>query len=109
MFNLLLGANATVTVAHSRTADLPPFVPYGGYSGRRRRPAGDDQGRLGQARRLSSSMSASTEFRRARTRRGQNAPRRRCRLREAEKVASAITPVPGGVGKMTIAMLMASP
>jgi methylenetetrahydrofolate dehydrogenase (NADP+)/methenyltetrahydrofolate cyclohydrolase len=29
-------------------------------------------------------------------------------LAEAEKVASAITPVPGGVGPMTIAMLMAN-
>ena len=51
MANLLLAANCTVTIAHSRTRDLAGLVPHRRHSGCRRRPAGDDQGRLGEARR----------------------------------------------------------
>jgi methylenetetrahydrofolate dehydrogenase (NADP+)/methenyltetrahydrofolate cyclohydrolase len=107
MFNLLLAANATVTVAHSKTRDLAalcrtadilvaavgrPEMIKGDWVkpgatvidvGINRIPApekGDGKSRLvGDA-----------DF------------------AGAEKVAGAITPVPGGVGPMTIAMLMAN-
>src|SRR5690606_37797462 len=107
MANLLLGANATVTVAHSRTADLPglcrgadilvaavgrPEMVKGDWVkpgatvidvGINRIPApekGEDKTRL----------VGDVAF------------------DEAANVAGAITPVPGGVGPMTIAMLMAA-
>ena len=102
MAQLLLGENATVTVAHSRTRDLPAvarradiLVAAVGRAemvrgdwikpgatvvdvGINRIPTGDGKGRLV----------------------GDVA------YDEAAEVAAAITPVPGGVGPMTIAMLM---
>jgi methylenetetrahydrofolate dehydrogenase (NADP+)/methenyltetrahydrofolate cyclohydrolase len=101
---LLLQENCTVTIAHSRTRDLPEVCrrrrhPRGG-----RGPAGDDQGRLGQARAPASSTSASTGRGPATARAASS--RRRFRVRRA--VAGAITPVPGRVGPMTIALLMAN-
>ena len=107
MFNLLLAANATVTMAHSRTADLPalcrtadilvaavgrPEMVKGDWVkpgavvidvGINRIPA-PDKGE-GKTR-----LVGDVDF------------------PEAEAVAGAITPVPGGVGPMTIAMLMAN-
>jgi methylenetetrahydrofolate dehydrogenase (NADP+) / methenyltetrahydrofolate cyclohydrolase len=107
MASLLLASNATVTIAHSRTRDLPavargadilvaavgrPEMIKGHWIkpgatvidvGINRIPApekGDDKSRL----------VGDVEF------------------ASAEKVAGAITPVPGGVGPMTIAMLMAA-
>ncbi len=107
MANLLLAANCTVTVAHSRTKDLPamartadilvaavgrPEMVKGDWVkpgatvidvGINRIPApdkGDGKTRL----------VGDVDF------------------DEAAKVAGAITPVPGGVGPMTIAMLMAN-
>ena len=76
MAQLLLARNCTVTIAHSRTRDLPGRRPARRCAGRRRRPAGDGEGRLGQAGRRSSSTSASTASprrRRARARRGSSA------------------------------------
>ena len=102
MAQLLLGENATVTIAHSRTRDLPAvarradiLVAAVGRAemvrgdwikpgatvidvGINRIPTGDGKGRLV----------------------GDVA------YDEAAEVAAAITPVPGGVGPMTIAMLM---
>ena len=99
---LLLGENCTVTIAHSRTRDLPdvvrradllvaavgrPEMIRGGWIkpgaividvGINRVDAGDGKTRL----------VGDVAF------------------EEARKVASAITPVPGGVGPMTIAMLL---
>jgi methylenetetrahydrofolate dehydrogenase (NADP+)/methenyltetrahydrofolate cyclohydrolase len=104
MAQLLLAANATVTAAHSRTRDLPglcrqadvlvvavgkPELVRGDWIkpgavvvdvGMNRVPAADGKTRL----------------------RGDVA------FDEAKEVASAITPVPGGVGPMTIAMLLAN-
>ncbi|GAA2885191.1 methylenetetrahydrofolate dehydrogenase (NADP+)/methenyltetrahydrofolate cyclohydrolase [Aminobacter niigataensis] len=107
MAHLLLAANATVTIAHSRTKDLPalcrtadilvaavgrPEMVKGDWVkpgatvidvGINRIPApdkGDGKSRL----------VGDVEF------------------ASAAKVAGAITPVPGGVGPMTIAMLMAN-
>jgi methylenetetrahydrofolate dehydrogenase (NADP+) / methenyltetrahydrofolate cyclohydrolase len=99
---LLLGENATVTIAHSKTRDLPevvrradivvaavgrPEMVRGGWIkpgatvidvGINRIPTDDGKGRL----------VGDVAF------------------DEAVELAGAITPVPGGVGPMTIAMLM---
>jgi len=102
MAQLLIGESATVTVAHSRTKDLPDVVRRADIIvaavgraemvrgnwikpgaividvGINRVPTGDGKGRL----------VGDVAF------------------DEAAEVAAAITPVPGGVGPMTIAMLM---
>ena len=102
MAQLLIGESATVTVAHSKTRDLPAVVRRADILvaavgraemvrgdwikpgatvidvGINRLPTGDGKGRLV----------------------GDVA------YAEAAEVAAAITPVPGGVGPMTIAMLM---
>ncbi len=102
MAQLLLGENATVTICHSRTRDLPdvvrradivvaaigrPEMVRGNWLkpgatvidvGINRLPTDDGKGRL----------VGDVAF------------------AEAVEVAGAITPVPGGVGPMTIAMLM---
>jgi methylenetetrahydrofolate dehydrogenase (NADP+)/methenyltetrahydrofolate cyclohydrolase len=102
MAQLLLGESATVTIAHSRTKDLPTVVARADIViaavgraemirgnwikpgacvidvGINRLPTDDGKGRL----------VGDVAF------------------AEASEVAAAITPVPGGVGPMTIAMLM---
>ncbi|MGB8819482.1 MAG: bifunctional methylenetetrahydrofolate dehydrogenase/methenyltetrahydrofolate cyclohydrolase FolD [Rhizobiaceae bacterium] len=107
MANLLLAANATVTIAHSRTADLPgicrtadilvaavgrPEMVKGDWVkpgatvidvGINRIPAPEK----GEGK---SRLVGDIDF------------------AGAEQNAGAITPVPGGVGPMTIAMLMAN-
>jgi methylenetetrahydrofolate dehydrogenase (NADP+)/methenyltetrahydrofolate cyclohydrolase len=107
MANLLLAANATVTIAHSRTKDLPalcrtadilvaavgrPEMVKGDWVkpgatvidvGINRIPAPDK----GEGK---SRLVGDVEF------------------ASAQNTAGAITPVPGGVGPMTIAMLMAN-
>lgn len=104
MANLLLAANATVTVAHSRTRDLPAVCRAADILvaavGRPEMVRGDwvkpgatvidvginrVPGEPGKTRLVGDVAFA-----------------------EAEKVAGAITPVPGGVGPMTIALLMAN-
>ena len=80
------------------------------HSRRRRRPAGDGARRLGQAGR-----DRDRRRHQPRARQGHDAsgkPKTRLvgdvAYAEAAAVAGAITPVPGGVGRMTIAMLMAN-
>ncbi len=107
MANLLLAANATVTIAHSRTKDLPALCRTADILvaavGRPEMVKGDwvkpgatviDVGinripapEKGEGK---SRLVGDVEF------------------ASAEKNAGAITPVPGGVGPMTIAMLMAN-
>ena len=100
MASLLVNADATVTVCHSRTRDLAARLPPRRRPGRRRRPAGDGRGRLDQA-------GGDRHRRRDEPDRGR--PGRRRRLRRApRRWPGAITPVPGGVGPMTIAMLLAN-
>ena len=107
MANLLLAANCTVTIAHSRTKDLPALARTADILVAAVGRPEMVQGRLGEARRH-------RHRRRHQPRagagqgRGQDQAGRRRRLQEAAKVAGAITPVPGGVGPMTIAMLMAN-
>jgi methylenetetrahydrofolate dehydrogenase (NADP+) / methenyltetrahydrofolate cyclohydrolase len=97
MAQLLLGANATVTTCHSRTRDLPAVCRRADVLiaavGRDRMVRGDwikpgatviDVG----MNRSDDGLNGDVEF------------------DEAVEVAGAITPVPGGVGPMTIACLL---
>jgi methylenetetrahydrofolate dehydrogenase (NADP+)/methenyltetrahydrofolate cyclohydrolase len=107
MASLLLKANATVTICHSRTSDLPAVARTADIlvaaAGRAEMVRGAwikpgatviDVG----INRTEVTVDGET----------------RCRLvgdvnfEEASKVVGAITPVPGGVGPMTIIMLMAN-
>ena len=107
MAQLLLAANATVTTAHSRSADLPAICRNADILvaavGRPRMVKADwvkpgatviDVG----INRVDASDSSGAKTRLV----GDVA------FDEVEQVAGAITPVPGGVGPMTIAMLMAN-
>jgi methylenetetrahydrofolate dehydrogenase (NADP+) / methenyltetrahydrofolate cyclohydrolase len=99
LFSLLLGANATVTVCHSRTPDLGEVCRRAeilvAAAGRPRLITGDmvrpgatviDVG----TNRTDDGLVGDVDFDAAR------------------EVAGAITPVPGGVGPMTIAMLLSN-
>ena len=99
MAQLLLASDATVTVAHSRTADLPALCRQADIVvaavGRARFVKGDwikpgavviDVG----INRTDAGLVGDVDFEAAR------------------EVAAAITPVPGGVGPMTIACLLAN-
>jgi methylenetetrahydrofolate dehydrogenase (NADP+)/methenyltetrahydrofolate cyclohydrolase len=110
MAQLLLARNATVTVAHSRTRDLPTVARRADILvaavGRPEMIRGDwiKPGALvidvGINRVAGEGLNAAGQ------------PKTRLvgdvALAEALDVAAAITPVPGGVGPMTIAMLMAN-
>ena len=97
LFSLLLGANATVTVCHSRTRDLGEVCRRAeilvAAAGRPKLVTGDmirpgatviDVG----TNRTADGLVGDVDF------------------EGAKEVAGAITPVPGGVGPMTIAMLL---
>jgi methylenetetrahydrofolate dehydrogenase (NADP+) / methenyltetrahydrofolate cyclohydrolase len=99
LYSLLLGANATVTTCHSRTADLGEVCRRAeilvAAAGNPRLVTGDmvrpgatviDVG----TNRLEEGLVGDVDF------------------DAAKEVAGAITPVPGGVGPMTIAMLLAN-
>jgi methylenetetrahydrofolate dehydrogenase (NADP+) / methenyltetrahydrofolate cyclohydrolase len=99
VFSLLLGANATVTVCHSRTRDLPAvcaradvLVAAVGSP----RLLGADAIKPGATvidvgmNRTEDGLAGDVDFEAARG------------------IAAAITPVPGGVGPMTIAMLLSN-
>ena len=107
MANLLLAANATVTIAHSRTKDLPSLCRTADILvaavGRPEMIKGDwvkpgatviDVG----INRIDAPEKGEGKSRLV----GDVA------YAEAETNAGAITPVPGGVGPMTISMLMAN-
>ena len=107
MASLLLKANATVTITHSRTKDLPGVCRNADILvaavGRPNMVKGDwikpgavviDVGinriEVSEDGETKNKLTGDVDF------------------EEASTVASAITPVPGGVGPMTIAMLMAN-
>ena len=105
--SLLLKANATVTICHSRTADLPSVCRSADVLvaavGRPNMIKGDwikpgavviDVG----INRVEVDVDGETKYKLTGD----------VDFDEASKVAAAITPVPGGVGPMTIAMLMAN-
>ncbi len=104
---LLLGANATVTIAHSRTANLPEICSS----------ADIIIAAVGRPQMLKADwvMKGATVIdvginRIPAPERGEGKTRLvgDVDFAEVEPVAGAISPVPGGVGPMTIAMLMAN-
>ncbi len=107
MFNLLLAANATVTVAHSRTKDLPAIARTADILvaavGRPQMVKGDWVKPGATVIDVGINRIPAPERGEGKTRLVGDVD-----FTEAEKVAGAITPVPGGVGPMTIAMLMAN-
>ncbi|HEY1245919.1 MAG TPA: bifunctional methylenetetrahydrofolate dehydrogenase/methenyltetrahydrofolate cyclohydrolase FolD [Hyphomicrobiaceae bacterium] len=108
MAQLLLGANCTVTIAHSRTRDLPAVA----------RRADILVAAVGRAEMVRGgwikpgATVIDVGIQRVAGPGGPGAPEPRVRLvgdvayEEARAVAGAITPVPGGVGPMTIACLL---
>jgi methylenetetrahydrofolate dehydrogenase (NADP+)/methenyltetrahydrofolate cyclohydrolase len=102
MAMLLLGESATVTIAHSRTRDLPGVV----------RRADIVVAAVGRAEMLRGNwikpgaVVIDVGINRIPTEDGKGRLVGDVVFDEAAEVASAITPVPGGVGPMTIAMLM---
>ena len=105
MASLLLQANATVTICHSRTADLPAVASSADI-------LVAAVGRAQMVRKAwikPGAVVIDVGINRIDVE-GEN----RTRLvgdvdfDEAMQVASAVTPVPGGVGPMTIAMLMSN-
>lgn len=107
MANLLLAANATVTVAHSRTKDLPALARTADILvaavGRPQMVKGDWIKPGATVIDVGINRIDVPEKGEGKTRLVGDVD-----YAEAVKVAGAITPVPGGVGPMTIAMLMAN-
>ena len=99
---LLLAENATVTIAHSKTRDLPAVCRRADLLvaaiGRPEMVRGDWI--------KPGATVIDVGINRVAGRRRQMPHRRRCRFADAAEVAGAITPVPGGVGPMTIACLL---
>ena len=102
MAQLLIGESATVTVAHSRTKDLPEVV----------RRADIVVAAVGRAEMVRGNwikpgaIVVDVGINRVPTDDGKGRLVGDVAFDEAAEVAAAITPVPGGVGPMTIAMLM---
>ncbi|PRD41200.1 bifunctional methylenetetrahydrofolate dehydrogenase/methenyltetrahydrofolate cyclohydrolase FolD [Phyllobacterium phragmitis] len=107
MAQLLLNANATVTIAHSRTKDLPAICRTADILvaavGRPQMVKGDWVKPGATVIDVGTSRIPAPEKGEGKTRLVGDVD-----YVEAAKVAGAITPVPGGVGPMTIAMLMAN-
>ncbi|MBD7989440.1 bifunctional methylenetetrahydrofolate dehydrogenase/methenyltetrahydrofolate cyclohydrolase [Ochrobactrum sp. Sa2BUA5] len=107
MFNLLLAANASVTVAHSRTKDLPAIARTADILvaavGRPQMVKGDWVKPGATVIDVGINRIPAPEKGEGKTRLVGDVD-----FADAEKLAGAITPVPGGVGPMTIAMLMAN-
>jgi methylenetetrahydrofolate dehydrogenase (NADP+)/methenyltetrahydrofolate cyclohydrolase len=104
MAQLLLAANATVTMAHSRTQDLPAICRQGDILvaavGKKEMIRGDWI--------KPGAVVIDVGTNRVTLPDGKTKLHGDVAFDEAKDVASAITPVPGGVGPMTIAMLLAN-
>jgi methylenetetrahydrofolate dehydrogenase (NADP+)/methenyltetrahydrofolate cyclohydrolase len=104
MAQLLLAANATVTMAHSRTRDLPAICRQGDVLvaavGKKELIRGDWI--------KPGAVVIDVGTNRVLLPDGKTKLFGDVAFDEAKEVASAITPVPGGVGPMTIAMLLAN-
>jgi methylenetetrahydrofolate dehydrogenase (NADP+) / methenyltetrahydrofolate cyclohydrolase len=99
LFSLLLGANATVTVCHSRTRDLGEVC----------RRAEILVAAAGQPRLITGEMvRPGATVIDVGTNRTDDGLVGDVDFEGAKEVAGAITPVPGGVGPMTIAMLLSN-
>jgi methylenetetrahydrofolate dehydrogenase (NADP+)/methenyltetrahydrofolate cyclohydrolase len=107
MANLLLAANSTVTIAHSRTRDLAALARTADILvaavGRPEMIKGDWVKPGATVVDVGINRIPAPEKGEGKTRLVGDVE-----FAGAEKVAGAITPVPGGVGPMTIAMLMAT-
>ena len=107
MANLLLAANCTVTIAHSRTRDLAALARTADILvaavGRPEMIKGDWVKPGATVVDVGINRIPAPEKGEGKTRLVGDVE-----FAGAEKVAGAITPVPGGVGPMTIAMLMAN-
>lgn len=107
MMNLLLGANATVTVAHSRTKDLPDLCKSADILvaavGRPEMVKGDWVKPGACVIDVGINRIDAPEKGEGKTRLVGDVAYEEC-----AEPAQSITPVPGGVGPMTIAMLMAN-
>ena len=107
MASLLLKANATVTMTHSRTADLPSVCRTADILvaavGRPNLVKGDWIKRGAVVIDVGINRIEVSDGDETRTKLTGDVD-----FEEASAVAAAITPVPGGVGPMTIAMLMAN-
>ncbi|MFC5584529.1 bifunctional methylenetetrahydrofolate dehydrogenase/methenyltetrahydrofolate cyclohydrolase FolD [Nitratireductor kimnyeongensis] len=107
MANLLLAANATVTIAHSRTKDLPALARSADILvaavGRPEMIRGDWVKPGATVIDVGINRVPAPEKGEGKTRLVGDVA-----FAEAQENAGAITPVPGGVGPMTIAMLMAN-
>ena len=107
MMNLLLSANATVTVAHSRTKDLPALCKTADILvaavGRPEMIKADWVKPGACVIDVGINRIDAPEKSEGKTRLVGDVA-----YAESAEVAGAITPVPGGVGPMTIAMLMAN-
>jgi methylenetetrahydrofolate dehydrogenase (NADP+)/methenyltetrahydrofolate cyclohydrolase len=105
MAQLLLAANATVTIAHSRTADLPSVVREADIVvaavGRAEMVRGDWLKPGAVVIDVGINRIAAPERGEGKTRLVGDVA-----YAEALDTASAVTPVPGGVGPMTIAVLL---
>lgn len=105
--NLLLAANATVTIAHSRTKDLPALARTADILvaavGRPQMVKGDWIKAGATVIDVGINRIAAPEKGEGKTRLVGDVD-----YAEALNIAGAVTPVPGGVGPMTIAMLMAA-
>ncbi len=104
MAQLLLAESATVTIAHSRTRDLPALCRQADVLvaavGRQEMIRGDWI--------KPGAVVIDVGMNRARLPDGKTKLTGDVAFDEAVQVASAVTPVPGGVGPMTIAMLLAN-
>ena len=107
MANLLLAANCTVTIAHSRTKDLPALARTADILvaavGRPEMVKGDWVKPGATVIDVGINRVPAPEKGEGKTRLVGDVA-----FDEAAKIAGAITPVPGGVGPMTIALLMAN-
>jgi methylenetetrahydrofolate dehydrogenase (NADP+) / methenyltetrahydrofolate cyclohydrolase len=107
MANLLLAANATVTIAHSKTRDLPAVCRNADILvaavGRPEMVKGDWVKPGATVIDVGINRIAAPEKGEGKSRLAGDVA-----FDEASAQAGAITPVPGGVGPMTIAMLMAN-
>ncbi len=107
MASLLLAANCTVTIAHSRTKDLPALARTADILvaavGRPEMIRGDWVKPGATVIDVGINRIPAPEKGEGKTRLVGDVA-----FAEAEKAAGAITPVPGGVGPMTIALLMAN-
>lgn len=105
--NLLLAANCTVTIAHSRTKDLPSLARNADILvaavGRPEMVRGDWVKPGATVIDVGINRIPAPEKGEGKTRLVGDVA-----FNEAERFAGAITPVPGGVGPMTIALLMAN-